>query len=171
MYRLFAFFVSCLFGLYAVAQRDVIPKLEKEEPGKGKVNVLQDQRLTQRLNNPLLSRVEESRDDDAGPSIGRNTSLIPETRIVKARGYRIQVYWGGSKREDQVKARKVGHQVMNMFPELQAYTSYESPHWRCRVGDFATRQEANKYLSKINKANLSTGSMIVRSEIFIKKTE
>ena len=91
---------------------------------------------------------------------------ITEGRRMKVRGYRIQVYWGGSQRFDQTKAIRAGSRVTSMFPELQAYTTFESPHWRCRVGDFRERKEAADYLAKLRKAKIE-GAMVVKSEILV----
>ena len=86
---------------------------------------------------------------------------------MKARGYRIQVYWGGSTRTDEANAKRAGAKVTTLFPELQAYTTFESPNWRCRVGDFVTRQEASDYLSKLKEARLAKDAIIVKSEVLI----
>ena len=58
-------------------------------------------------------------------------------------------------------------EVSTIVPELQVYTSFESPNWRCRVGDFVTRQEANDYLNKLKEARLGQGAIIVKSEVYI----
>lgn len=84
----------------------------------------------------------------------------------KLKGYRIQVYWGGNKQSEKSKAQMEGYKVTSSFPELNAYTSFESPHWRCRVGDFATQKEAEEYLKKIKHAKIVTNPIIVKSEIF-----
>ena len=86
---------------------------------------------------------------------------------MKARGYRIQVFWGGSARIDQTNAQRMGTRVTTLFPELQAYTTFESPNWRCRVGDFVTRQEAADYLKKLKDAKLTDDAIIVKSEVII----
>ena len=88
-----------------------------------------------------------------------------ESTQTRVRGYRVQMFWGNSSRADQQKADRIGTQVTTIFPELKYYTSFDSPHWRCRVGDFVSREEANKYLKKLRR--ISKDAMIVRSEIFV----
>lgn len=170
MYRKFSFVIICIFfmSIQAVAQTNFMEHLESKVNGQGTVTVLQDQRLANLVNgNEILNGnagqqpVQEGEEDDL-PIVNKGTK-------VKVRGYRIQVYWGGSQRTDQSRAQHAGTMVTNAFPELQAYTSFESPHWRCRVGDFTTRQEAAEYLQKLCDINMGNDAMIVRSEIFIYK--
>lgn len=148
------------------AQANFMEHLESKVNGQGTVTVLQDQRLANIVNgNEMLNgnagqqQTQEGEDNDL-PIVNKGTK-------VKIRGYRIQVYWGGSQRTDQSRAQHAGTMVTNAFPELQAYTSFESPHWRCRVGDFTTRQEAADYLRKLRDMNMGSDAMIVRSEIFV----
>lgn len=132
-------------------------RLQSAVSGQGTVRLHQDQRLTDLLN--ATTSVRQERDDE------------PDTDSAKAgvkrkvRGYRIQMYWGGSQRTDQLKAQRLGAQVSYAHPELRTYTSFESPHWRCRVGDFTTREEAAAYLSKLRR--ITNDAMIVRSEIYV----
>jgi hypothetical protein len=77
------------------------------------------------------------------------------------------VYWGGSTRTDQTNAQRAGTRVATIFPELSVYTTFESPNWRCRVGDFVTRKEADDYLDKLKSARLAQGAIIVKSEVYV----
>lgn len=132
----------------------------KGTPGHGTVSVLQDPRLDEIVNGKkqYVAPVKEKKEDMPGLQTGKK---------VKARGYRIQVYWGGSARADQTNAQRTGNKVTTLFPELQAYTTFESPNWRCRVGDFVNRQEAAQYLKKLKDAKLSQDAIIVKSEVFV----
>jgi hypothetical protein len=82
------------------------------------------------------------------------------------RGYRVQVFFGGSQRSEESQAKKVGSRVTSMFPELRAYTSFASPHWRCRVGDFTKHEDATAYMHKIKAKGISE-AMVVKSEIYV----
>ena len=84
----------------------------------------------------------------------------------KVRGYRVQVYFGGNQRSDQTQAQRIGTRVMGMFPELRAYTSFVSPHWICRIGDFITYEDASAYMRKIKSRGISE-AMVVKSEIYV----
>lgn len=126
--------------------------------GKATVTVNQDSRLTQFVN---------------GDYYDPNEKEVVEVEKVlqkqKVRGYRIQVYWGGNKQTEKSKAQQAGYKVTAAFPELEAYTSFESPHWRCRVGDFTNQHEAAAYLAKIKKAKVAQDAIVVKSEIYMFK--
>ena len=148
------FFFSFLVVVTMQAQ-GFVEHLESAQTGQGRVTLIQDERLTAILNGQSL-REEVKKDEDFDMQRGR---------LKKVRGYRVQMFWGNSSRADQQKADRIGTQVSTIFPELKYYTSFDSPHWHCRVGDFITREEANKYLSKLRR--ISKDAMIVRSEIFV----
>ncbi|MCM1311481.1 MAG: SPOR domain-containing protein [Bacteroides sp.] len=170
MYRKYSFSIACLFllSIPAVAQTNFMEHLESKVNGQGTVTVLQDQRLTNiingdaALNGNVGQQQTQTGEEEDLPVVNKGTK-------VKVRGYRIQVYWGGSQRTDQSRAQHAGTMVTTAFPELQAYTSFVSPHWRCRVGDFTTRQEAAEYLKKLCDMNMGSDAMIVRSEIYVYK--
>ena len=126
--------------------------------GKATVTVNQDQRLTNFVNG-----------DYYDPSEKETVEVTKVVQKQKVRGYRIQVYWGGSQQSEKGKAQQAGYKVTTLFPELEAYTSFESPHWRCRVGDFATQEDANEYLTKLKKAKVAVDPIIVKSEIYMFK--
>ncbi len=132
--------------------------LEQEVAGQGSVTVNQDTRLTGIVDGDIaVMPVEEEK--------VQNDFSMQTGKRKRMRGYRIQMYWGSSQRSDQQKALRMGTQVKNVYPELEAYTTFESPHWRCRVGDFKTREEANAYLSKLRR--ISHDAMVVQSEIIV----
>lgn len=151
----------------AFAQTGFVERIQEPVKGKGTVTVNQDQRLTNIINGLGIPEVPAQSSDSENINVQNGQPGRPAGKKVKARGYRIQVYWGGSQRVDQTKAMTAGNKVTSIFPELEAYTSFESPHWRCRVGDFVSRQDAVEFLNKMREANLGSGAMIVRSEIFV----
>ena len=139
------------------AQEKFIEHITKKE-GKATVNILQPQRLADFLNCDIFDNEEKQ--------------LVEVRQVVqktKVRGFRIQVYWGGNQQSEKNKAQLAGYKVNALFPELESYTSFESPHWRCRVGDFATQKEAQEYLTKIKKAKIVNDPIIVKSEIYMFK--
>ncbi len=132
--------------------------IEAEVEGQGSVDLVQDPRLESIVNGDVSTFV-------AAPKADKGVTRTQTGKRQKMRGYRIQMYWGNSQRTDQLKAQRLGAQVTSAYPELRAYTSFASPHWQCRVGDFATREEAAEYLTKLRR--ISRDAMIVRSEIFV----
>ena len=146
-----------------MSAQDFTEHLQSTVSGQGTVTVHQDSILNDMVNGKkqfVPEKKKEEKEGTIGISIGKKT---------RARGYRIQVYWGGSTRTDQANAQRAGARIMAVFPELHAYTTFESPNWRCRVGDFRTREEANEYINKMKEARLAQGAIIVKSEVFVSK--
>lgn len=151
-----------------------IEQLTATKAGQGKVTVTQDQRLTDIINGngkhssgSTSTGVGVVTPQQDKPTSTTQTNLPATGKKVKVRGYRIQIYWGGSQRVDQSKAQQMAARSGALFPELQTYTSFDSPHWRCRVGDFVEREDAVEYLRKIREARICDDAMIVRSEVYV----
>lgn len=85
----------------------------------------------------------------------------------KARGYRICIFTGGNSRADKQKAIEMGNKCRAKFPELASYPSFEAPRWVTHVGDFKTREDASKYVSKIRRTRITYEVRIVASEVNI----
>ena len=162
MKRLLILTLSILLCTITMSAQQFTEHLQTKYQGYGTVIVHQDSILDDMVNGKKQF-VPEKKDERKETTIGN----VLNGKKTKARGYRIQVYWGGSTRTDQTNAQRAGNKVSTIFPELQVYTSFESPNWRCRVGDFVTRQEANDYLNKLKEAKLGQGAIIVKSEVYI----
>jgi len=156
------------------AQTMFIDHLQQQGEGEGHFEIEQDPRLTAIINGEEIvpstiatttkvasisteSKVRQDADDLKGKASGMHK---------KIRGYRVQVYFGGNQRSDQTQAQKVGSRITSMFQELRAYTSFVSPHWCCRVGDFPKYEDAAAYMHKI-KARGIAEAMVVKSEIYV----
>ncbi|MBR3619538.1 MAG: SPOR domain-containing protein [Bacteroidaceae bacterium] len=163
MKRLLIFTLSILLCTITMSAQNFTDHLQSKVQGQGTVTVHQDSLLDDMVNGKKQFVPEKKDDGKGGITIGG----VLNGKKTKARGYRIQVYWGGSTRTDQTNAQRAGNKVSTIFPELQVYTSFESPNWRCRVGDFVTRQDANDYLNKLKEARLGQGAIIVKSEVYI----
>lgn len=83
----------------------------------------------------------------------------------KVRGFRICIFTGGNSRADKQKAIQMGRKCREKFAELAVYPSFEAPRWVTHVGDFKTRQEAQKYVTKIRRAHFTYEVRIVASEV------
>lgn len=166
--------VAIMVASTTMKAQGFLRQLETEAEGQGKVTVEQDSRLTDIINavtiipssvttahHASIPTTEAKVKQDGADINGRSAGLHQ-----KARGYRIQVYFGSNQRADQTKAQQAGTRVSRQFPELRAYTSFVSPHWRCRVGDFTRREEANNYMRKL-KARGFGEAMVVPSEIYV----
>lgn len=171
--------LSCIVLVFMVATATMkaqtfTSKLLSEVEGQGSFDIEQDPRLTAIVNGEEVvpsslattskvatitteNKVRQDADDLRGKSAGMHQ---------KVRGYRVQVFFGGNQRADQTQAQRVGTRVMGMFPELRAYTSFVSPHWICRVGDFTKYEDASAYMHKIKARGVSE-AMVVKSEIYV----
>ncbi len=83
----------------------------------------------------------------------------------KVKGYRICIFTGGNTRADKQKAIAAGQKCREKFSELAVYPSFEAPRWVTHVGDFKTREEAQKYVTKIRRAHISYEVRIVSCEV------
>ncbi len=160
MKRLLSLALSILLCTITMSAQNFTDHLTSQAVGQGTVTVHQDSLIDDMVNGKKQFIPEKKEG-------GRELPGITKGKKTKARGYRIQVYWGGSTRSDQTNAQRAGTRVATVFPELRIYTTFESPNWRCRVGDFVTRKEANDYLDKLKSARLAQGAIIVKSEVFV----
>ena len=171
--------LSCIVLVFMVATATMkaqtfTSKVEAEVAGQGSFDIEQDPRLTAIVNGEEVvpsslataskvsaitteTKVRQDADDLRGKASGMHQ---------KVRGYRVQVFFGGSQRSEESQAKKIGSRVTSMFPELRAYTSFASPHWRCRVGDFTKHEDATAYMHKIKARGISE-AMVVKSEIYV----
>lgn len=152
-----------LTAMTAAAQ-NFTTHLQEKKNGQGQVTLHQDPRLTSAINGngqtakPSATTADNTQDETPSPKTGKK---------MKVRGYRVQIFWGGSTNADKQKAQQMAERVSQLMPETSAYSSFESPHWRCRVGDFTDRQEAIECMKKLREVGLGHEAMIVRSEVYI----
>lgn len=75
--------------------------------------------------------------------------------IHSAKGYRVLIYSG----TDRAKASATKADFMKRFPGTRVYLSYALPQYRVKVGDYATRQEAQEFYRQLS--NLYSPCMVV----------
>lgn len=137
-----------LLTLCAGAQaQQIIRSLESPVPGQGRVTIHLDEQLE-----PLLRDRQR---------------VVSEQPIQKTAGYRIQVYAGNNSRNARNEAGGVASKVKEQFPDLKVYTSFTSPRWLCRVGDFRTIEEADAMMRKLKTTGLFKEVAIVKEQINI----
>ena len=139
----------------AVALQAQIPFMEhiRKDTGKGRLVVVQSAEIDRIVNRNV--KVHASAQTD---SINR---AHPE----KIMGYRVQVYAGPKASGKQV-ALKYEKKIKEAFPGISTYVRFVQPRWTCRVGDFRTRADAQRFLESVNEAKISTQTTIVRCEVF-----
>jgi hypothetical protein len=127
----------------ARAQTNIITSLQQEVEGEGKVTIHQSPHI-----NALLG----------------TSQTDGEEKVIKASGYRIQVYAGNNSREARDEAASMAARVKGHFPDVGVYTSFDPPHWICRVGDFPTIEEADAMAFQLK-------SLLIFKELFIVKEQ
>ena len=143
----------CLFsflGVSSFAQRSIVSELTKPVSGQGTVTVHQDDKIS-----ALLGEVYVKSDNDEEP------------KVLKARGYRVQVYAGNNSRIARQEANDVAEKIEKEFPELSVYTFFLPPRWLCRVGDYRSIEEADAVMRRLKATGHFKEVSIVREQINI----
>lgn len=164
------------------AQTTFTANLRKNESGKGTVMVIQSEEIEQIVNNtlpasptkPSTSNTSTSHSTSKPASQTHDETTATETSSgkshsdrarYKAQGYRICIYTGGNSRKDKESAYTMATKCKNIFSELATYPLFIAPRWVTHVGDFKTKEEAQKYVSLIKKAKITYETRIVSSEV------
>ncbi|NDV57830.1 SPOR domain-containing protein [Bacteroides sp. 519] len=137
------------FSVVTSAQDNIISRLEKSEPGQGRVKINQD---------PAIANL-------IGKQLKYDTTEKQGT--FKMTGYRVQVYAGSNSRESKAEAQRLGARVKEYRPDIKVYTTFVSPRWICRVGDFRSIEEANAAMRDLKKTGVFKEVSIVREQVTI----
>lgn len=182
------------FSLGAQAQNTYTEKLTQTEAGKGKIVINQSVAIDRAVNGipePKLTPTpqpvhkdkpkntvagnhhatgkaethnEARTNNNTHDSQHTGKTYISRARH-KAKGFRICIFTGGNSRKDKMKAIEMGNKCRAKFGELAVYPSFIPPRWVTYVGDFKTRQEAQKYVNLIRRAHFTYEVRIVSSEV------
>ena len=148
--RYFLLLICLGMGLFASAQTNIVDELQKERVGQGKVTIHQDEKIS-----ALLGSVYVKSNDEQEP------------KVLKARGYRVQVYAGNNSRVARQEANDVAEQIKIEFPELSVYAFFLPPRWLCRVGDYRSIEEADAAMRRLKATGKFKEVSIVREQINI----
>ena len=143
----------CLFsflGISSVAQRSIVSELTKPVSGQGTVTVHQDEKISALLGEIYVRSYDEE---------------VP--KVLKARGYRVQVYAGNNSRVARQEANKVAEKIKKEFPQFPVYTFFLPPRWLCRVGDYHSIEEADAVMRRLKATGHFKEVSIVREQINI----
>ena len=138
------------FSAVAFAQTNIVDELQKQRAGPGTVTVHQDARISALLGSVYVKAENET-----------------EPKVLKARGYRVQVYAGNNSRIARQEANDVAEQVKAEFPELPIYAFFQPPRWLCRVGDYRSIEEADAAMRRLKATGKFKEVSIVREQINI----
>lgn len=68
--------------------------------------------------------------------------------IYTQKGFRVVIFNGS----DRIKALQAKNNFSRAFPGTPSYMSYNVPSYKIKVGNFEDRNEANKFMKKLNAA-------------------
>lgn len=153
----------------SVNAQTFVDDLRKTEVGKGKVTVQQGKEIDELVNGATPAPVKNNeiettkpethpssvKTNESNPSDAIDTEVVVDTRkkvmrnSYKTTGYRIQVFSGGNSRNDRQKAEKAGVDMKRMFPNEPIYVHFYSPSWKCRMGNYRSASEAQRFLKQV----------------------
>lgn len=126
-------------------KKEILQDLNSVVPGKGRVMIYEDESISQVLGRPV--------------ALPRTVYTNAEGTIqyYKMRGYKIQAFSGNNQRTSKNEANRKQTLINNSFPELETVVLFDSPFWRLRVGNFQTREEAQKMMTELKETFPSFG--------------
>lgn len=100
---------------------------------------------------PMIEALQRLRSASSGIDRGHSQGeagdrSMPGTK-VKVSGYRVQIY-SGNNRTDAYAAQSRFKQI---YPNLNSYVSYSQPNYRVKVGDFASKGQAQSLMQELKK--------------------
>ena len=137
---------SCMI----MAQSNIVESLQTTVPGQGKVTVHQDAQISAMIGKRFVP-----------------TGTSEAQRVIKSRGYRVQVYAGNNSRQARDEANAVAEKVKEKFPDMPVYTFFQPPRWLCRVGDYKSIEEAHVAMRQLKAVGNFKEVAIVREQINI----
>ncbi len=154
------------------AQQTFTEHLTRSVAGEGTVILHQDAEIEALVNTPNSEAQHSSAEShklvsDSISSTSEALHHITPGHRSQIIGYRIQVYAGGNNRRSKAEAHHMANLVRSSFDNVSVYTSFISPRWVCRVGDYKTREEASEQLRKMRATNMFGEASIVKSKIIV----
>jgi hypothetical protein len=148
--RYFLLLIGLCFGISVSAQVSIVEELQKERVGQGTVTVHQDAAISALLGSVYVKDENET-----------------EPKVLKSRGYRVQVYAGNNSRVARQEANDMAELIKTEFPELPVYAFFQPPRWLCRVGDYRSIEEADASMRRLRATGKFKEVSIVREQINI----
>jgi hypothetical protein len=148
--RYFLLLIGLFFGISVSAQVSIVEELQKERVGQGTVTIHQDAAISALLGSVYVKDENET-----------------EPKMLKARGYRVQVYAGNNSSIARQEANEVAELLKTEFPELPVYAFFQPPRWLCRVGDYRSIEEADASMRRLKATGKFKEVSIVREQINI----
>lgn len=148
---LFFFFVLS-FSLNA-QEITIIDDLNISKIGEGKVTIYQDESIKNLVGTPILGlKYNDSEllynqlSSESDSTTLSDTNTETHKNLVRAKGYRVQVYSGSDQRKSKSEAEVRKNSIVSIFPNMDVTVTYNSPVWRVKAGNFKTHEQASQAL-------------------------
>jgi hypothetical protein len=93
------------------------------------------------VKNPLIDSLIARR-------IALNKGISGNGSALVINGYKVQIFFGSDRREAYAQQAK----FKDLYPESDAYLSYNTPNYRVKVGNFRTRAQAQSFLNELKQS-------------------
>ena len=154
--------ISILCCIALQAQNSIIKELGKNNAA-GRVAIHQDSRIEALIGHSIYY----NRSTNVSESATAGQPAHSEAQTIKSNGYRIQVYAGNNTGRAKTEAFAVASRVQEHFPDLTIYTTFISPRWLCRVGDYKSIEEADAMMRKLRATGTFKEVSIIKDQINI----
>ena len=188
-------FVICHLSFCPAGAQSFTQRLQQSKAGEGQVTVTQDKAIDD-LVNGTAKQAEPKKQTDKNHSAtnqdkkdkqdnkekqaekpqgqdnntAKTDSVDTDKKVTKGgrkvTGYRVQVFAGGNSRNDRIKAEATGSEIRALFPGVPVYVHFYSPRWICRMGNYATYEEAHEVLTRVKNLGY-TSAIIVKGKITV----
>ena len=83
---------------------------------------------------------------------------------TKLQGYRVRIFFD-SDRTARTRSEAIASGFSEHDPEIPVYRSHVSPYFKVTVGDFRTRDEAQRFASKLTSSGAYRYVFVVKEQI------
>ena len=70
---------------------------------------------------------------------------------ITAVGYRVQVYSNNNARKAKSEAFELESKLLELFPDIKCYVTYNAPFWKVRLGDFSNFADAVLFSKQVKQ--------------------
>lgn len=167
-----------LFAMLTVFSVTVSAQTAKSEPGPvnivDRIVITSDSTITFDIPDDMMKDLMPGKPVTTRVTRVRRTVTEQPKRPGIVSGFRIQIFADGRNQSTlQARARARASKVLRRFPEYrhQVYSFSKAPNWYTRIGNFATRGEAEAALSRLRKAfpDFSREIRIVKSNVVVNR--
>ncbi len=83
---------------------------------------------------------------------------------TKLQGYRVRIFFD-SDRTARSRSEAIAAGFSEKYPSIPVYRSHVSPYFKVTVGDFRTRDDAQRFASKLTNSGLYRYVFVVKEQI------